>query len=579
MKKFNGHRCERRNLTDLVLGTGPDGKKRPKPKAKKRPKNFTIEPARNKKYLGGNPTGDPLPESNPAIPMELQNDPMYIRQQMLAMQAQNLRNRFTNARGEFMKEYDPRVAGFIDNELLGGRFKNKQTDYNYKYLPEGMPDEPENYRFIPRFMEDVVLPENAEKNRLGTAWSAGTVTNLAQAYDPSFEGSTRHSDYINRALQGEGSYEASPARRGSDYQIGDILFRGRGKKTGNKKFGFFKRQAKEGQSYDSHSDIITDITMDADGNPVYSVMGGNMSDTLYDRELSAKDLARKYRGRMTNTNIANQSAAYNLETNPLLFGAYPANETMQMLQRYGGRNVPKYSEGGQIFQDLTGVELMNQIQEQNKINANRAALGAGLGTAGSLLRSLSQNPDSRPTDAFSLADGFGGVLEGAGMGAQFGLPGAIIGGAFGLGKSLLNHHREKNQYLQALEEAKAERTAANQDSAKNFSTQVLSTYDQNGIGAGYYEHGGSVDYETEKSEVILAGPNDPPIAIGQGTYKRKSNNLYEGAGPSHEMGGIPTRGATEPFVDQMGQVQDSPYVFSDAKEMRFDPSSILSMIS
>ena len=52
MKKFNGHRCERRNLTDLVLGTGPDGKKRPKPKAKKRPKNFTLEPARNKRYLG-----------------------------------------------------------------------------------------------------------------------------------------------------------------------------------------------------------------------------------------------------------------------------------------------------------------------------------------------------------------------------------------------------------------------------------------------------------------------------------------------------------------------------------------------
>ena len=47
-KKFNGHRCERRNLTDLVLGTGPDGKKRAKPKAKSRPKNF-FEP--------GGPTG------------------------------------------------------------------------------------------------------------------------------------------------------------------------------------------------------------------------------------------------------------------------------------------------------------------------------------------------------------------------------------------------------------------------------------------------------------------------------------------------------------------------------------------
>ena len=44
MKKFNGHRCERRNLTDLLLGTGPDGKRRAKPKAKKRPRNYTTDP-------------------------------------------------------------------------------------------------------------------------------------------------------------------------------------------------------------------------------------------------------------------------------------------------------------------------------------------------------------------------------------------------------------------------------------------------------------------------------------------------------------------------------------------------------
>jgi len=94
-----------------------------------------------------------------------------------------------------------------------------------------------------------------------------------------------------------------------------------------------------------------------------------------------------------------------------------------------------------------------------------------------------------------------------------------------------------------------------------------------------YEMGGPVDYETEKSEVILASPNDPPIAIGQGGYKQKSSNLYQGKGPSHEMGGIPTKGATQPFKDSTGQSQDSPYVFSDAREMRFDPTSILSMIS
>ena len=91
--------------------------------------------------------------------------------------------------------------------------------------------------------------------------------------------------------------------------------------------------------------------------------------------------------------------------------------------------------------------------------------------------------------------------------------------------------------------------------------------------------GGPVDYETEKSEVILASPNDPPVAVGQGKYTQVSENLYRAKGPSHKHGGIPTRGATEPFVDNMGMYNDSPYVFSDAKEMRFDPSEILSMIA
>ena len=109
---------------------------------------------------------------------------------------------------------------------------------------------------------------------------------------------------------------------------------------------------------------------------------------------------------------------------------------------------------------------------------------------------------------------------------------------------------------------------------------MLNTYNQQGVGGGLYaRYGGPVDYETEKSEVILASPSDPPVAVGQGEYKRVSNNLYRAKGPSHKHGGIPTRGATKPFVDSTGQFNDSPYVFSDAKEMRFDPSDILSMIS
>ena len=94
-----------------------------------------------------------------------------------------------------------------------------------------------------------------------------------------------------------------------------------------------------------------------------------------------------------------------------------------------------------------------------------------------------------------------------------------------------------------------------------------------------YKMGGPVDYETEKSEVILAGAGDKPIAVGQGKYTRLSNNLFRGRGPSHEYGGIPTRGATQPFVDSTGMMNNSPYVFSDDKSMRFDAADILSMIS
>lgn len=560
-KKFNGHRCERRNLTDLLLGTGPDGKKRAKPKAKKRPKNYTTEPAVNKMYLGGSP-GDPIPEDN-AVPTYLQDDPRYMAENMLGIAAGNLMQRFTNpVTGEYYKEYDPRIANYIDDTILGGRFARKQTDYNYRFLPEGMEDKAENYQYFEE--GDPNMPQGAEKNYIGTPWSAGTVSALASAYDPSFETSMRHSDYINRSFTGEGNYEAQNINRNTEYQVGDIVFKGRGETKG-KGFRAFRRKAKAGDSYESHSDIITSIDTDEKGNKIYHVMGGNMGDTLYDRNFTAKDLNKRYAGRMTNTEISRQSQAYNLERNPMFFHTFPAEETMQTM---------KMTQGG-----MTGPELIEYIKQQNVQNANLNMLGTGLGAAGSFISSVGQDEDAKPTDPYSLTDGLGSALQGAGSLAMFGPAGMLVGGALGLGKSLFTHHKEKNEYLQAQEEAKQERMRMRQDQAENLSTQVLSTYDQSGIGGGYYRAGGPVDYETEKNEVILASPNDPPIAIGQGSYKRKSANLYEGNGPSHEMGGIPTKGATQPFQDQMGQTQDSPYVFSDAKEMRFDASSILSMIS
>ena len=235
---------------------------------------------------------------------------------------------------------------------------------------------------------------------------------------------------------------------------------------------------------------------------------------------------------------------------------------------------------GPSLEGLTGPELMEAIKNQNVSAGKANLLGTGLGMAGNLVSSMGEGEDARPDDPYKFTDALGGALSGAGQGAMFGLPGMLIGGAFGLGKSLFNHQKDKNEFNRMEAEAKDERTEMNVSNAQDFSRQVLNTYNQEGVGGSYYaRQGGPVDYETEKSEVILASPNDPPIAMGQGKYNQKSSNLYQGKGPSHEMGGIPTKGATEPFKDSMGQEQDSPYVFSDAKEMRFDPSSILSMIS
>lgn len=103
-KKFNGHRCERRNLTDLVLGTGPTGKKRAKPKAKKRSNNFTTEPAANKMVTGGPSGGEAIAGAMPTA---------------LELAAANQMNRMVDPMTkQLMKETHPLAASYIDNDLM-----------------------------------------------------------------------------------------------------------------------------------------------------------------------------------------------------------------------------------------------------------------------------------------------------------------------------------------------------------------------------------------------------------------------------------------------------------------------------
>lgn len=181
---------------------------------------------------------------------------------------------------------------------------------------------------------------------------------------------------------------------------------------------------------------------------------------------------------------------------------------------------------------------------------------------------------------------FAGNALKAGVGAlTLGIPGALpIAAVAGLAGVIKGRSKMMRDNRQHLKQNKATATAM-QGSLGNYSDQVNQV--MNARGAGYMPTanyggatpGGVADYETEGGEMMMANPNDPPMAQGQGQYKQVGQNMYDIQGPKHEQGGVPTQGAMEPYIDAFGQYHDSPYVFSDAKGMRIDASKYLKMIS
>lgn len=183
------------------------------------------------------------------------------REMALAMAAANQQNRFTNPMTQQpMDESHPLAKEYIEGELFGG--------------------------------------VGFEGDSVDNPWSAATVSDLAKAFDPTFEGSALHADYINRAFSGEGNYRADNINKRTEFKPGDILFQGRGSTEGDK-FRSFKNRAKEGEQYSSHSDMIIGTGVDADGRKYYDVQGGNKGDQLYQRRMYAKDIDRMYAGRLT----------------------------------------------------------------------------------------------------------------------------------------------------------------------------------------------------------------------------------------------------------------------------------------
>tara|TARA_R100001163_G_scaffold31022_1_gene24347 strand:- start:706 stop:1506 length:801 start_codon:yes stop_codon:yes gene_type:complete len=203
-----------------------------------------------------------------------------------------------------------------------GLFRQQEPGVSQPYLLKE--DDPLQREYI----EEELFPNVGLYGADSTSvpWSAATVSTLAQAFDPTFEGSARHSDYIRRGFQGEdylhgeGNYTAEKATKKTEYQSGDILFKGRrdekGRPLGPQTYGQFEKDAKgkgkfgESRGYGSHSDIIvgtrTATEKDVESNLakkvgeiIYEVQGGNMSNTLYNKEFTAKGLAKRYAGRLT----------------------------------------------------------------------------------------------------------------------------------------------------------------------------------------------------------------------------------------------------------------------------------------
>jgi len=190
---------------------------------------------------------------------------------IMSYQVANYMTEMMDPEGKWRTESDPRAKNFIENTL----FQN-------------------------------VGAQHADS--VNTPWSAATVSHFAKTFDPDFQTSALHADYINRAFNRDGNYRVRKTNRGS-YEVGDILFRGR-EETKDWKLKDYKRAARKGKRYASHSDIIVGTGTDEKGT-YYEVIGGNRGGTEEGTQktklerLYVDDINRKYTGSMITGRRAN----------------------------------------------------------------------------------------------------------------------------------------------------------------------------------------------------------------------------------------------------------------------------------
>lgn len=593
MKKFNGHRCERRNLTDLVLGTGPDGKPRPKPKAKKRPKNFTKEPAANKKYFGG-PFVDPnqMIQGNPSLGYGMTlPDPLAgivdpFAEDEIAMDEEDFPLDFTQASLRRDRRQFDRAQKIAAREAT-------------KAAAEGV-----NPGQVPGKMADLL-----EDDAKAAAISAGGqalgefVTGLDKnASDPGSKfGVGEGAGALIKGATNPLAMTFGPAGMvaGAALNLGASVFKHKKEKDEFERLQEEARQervANEMAAAQSFSDqVLQTYSQEGVGGGLYARHGGPV-DRFYTggpTEPPAVMPGMEQYAQYANLNPELANAVANMPArNEGLMKGY----TDQQLARN-----ERLAEQARIKKSLENIAARTKDIMSNPDVAMDAGQLALQGIAASDIPVASQAAGGINTAMYAGRAGYkaykgdyvnagiyGGLagLSGLGMVPVLGTAADLTAADIAAGIML----KQGSKGMRVLSSPGAQRAihgaehvehvlhpAITADKATNVATggRFKPMYEA----TGSLEKGGPVDYETEKSEVILASPNDPPVAVGQGKYTQVSENLYRAKGPSHKHGGIPTRGATEPFVDNMGMYNDSPYVFSDAKEMRFDPSEILSMIA
>lgn len=673
-KKFNGHRCERRNLTDLVLGTGPTGKKRPKPKAKKRAKNYTQEPAANKMANGGpsSPVNALLGIlGNQGMPGSTRSGNMPVDTQALMQYVNAAQGRITagmspgdaaNSNAFVMQQQMDQGLPATAQALYGveqkmyyggpsGDSPEVMAPSSTAVAMPGMPQQALNQSMIPDVEYRVPTKEHEQfnrdtRNKQITTELAAFRKRMENGEESLEEDALELFPVLSTILGADDAMRAAKDLRENGFidnpavyddildivsaapvggwlgkgakvklararyagkglvNLGDVAKVGRQAHNTVKGIGFGLDRTEDERGINNRYGGVPKAQF---GLPTTGIPGLNLGQGM----MGGLDGSGGYQFPTGQQLIQNHLAStgqsptngYSLENYLGETRGFPttgglqdydpgfASEAFQgIVDNIGG--IP--SAGGEdVTSGLTALAMGQETMPglMAKMNSKQGMgnlVQTGVGALGSYFSSEAVDPRSlADSTRFYKQDGFnatlGDAFSGAAKGMKLGPMGALAGAAANVMLGRDQRLQAKDNYIENEEESRIARGEFNEALAADRAAMNYGAFNEQGNFTNPFgtmmRMGGSPDYETEKNEIILASPNDKPVAMTGRPYQQLSTNVYKGQGPSHEAGGIPTKGATAPFTDSSGASHDSPYVFSDDASMKLDPTEFLKMIS